>query len=99
MKSHPDFSVYSQLSSRHIPGMTALRSMVDDEHHVADCPAYMLTKRNRCTYGYGPESCDHLTEAIAHLNDCHGWTFDEIADWIEESGIDVKLPNENFVIR
>ena len=99
MKSRPDFTVYNNLSSRFIPGMSALRIMVDDaENYVSECPAYKLARSNRCSYGMGPESCDHLTEAIAHLNDTHGWTFDEIANWSEESELNVKLPDRNFVI-
>ena len=97
MKSEPDFSVYNQLSSRYIPGMTALRSMIDESGIVSECPG-VTVGRNICTWGMGPESSEYLTEVIAHLNDAHGWTFDDVADWIEKSGHDIKLPDENFVI-
>ena len=97
MKSHPDFSVYSQLSSRDIPGMTALRCMIDESRIVSECPGLTI-RRNTCTWNNGSKSSEYLTEVIAHLNDAHGWTFDDVADWIEESGHDIKLPDRNFVI-
>ena len=98
MKSRPDFTVYDNLSSRFIPGMMALCSMVDNDICITKCPAYKLRRSNKCTFGLSSGNFNFLTETIAHLNDVHGWTFDEVADWIEESGFNIKLPDRNFVL-
>lgn len=58
------------------------------DHRVL-CPARTIVEDNKCF------TEQRLFRIIIHLNDYHGWSREQIADWLETLDVDLKLKEQS----
>lgn len=74
---------YGRLKAKELAATSCLEealeeAFVESLEHPARCP-------KGCTWGVGP--LINTIHVVAHLNDQHGWTYEQIAEWVESQNL------------
>lgn len=68
-----------------------MQEVMPDLQKKLDCPG-LSTNNGRCVY-----ENRELFYIIIHLNDCHKWTREQIADWLDALDLDLQFKEQENV--